>query len=113
MEREEYLRTARDNAIEAAARISALEDLVPASRRGDLIQKRLELNELAAEYQMELITIDAQHVSVDRPTEEDIEKMAELRDRVSNATSANLATAAIISIADEVIAKIDEVRGIA
>lgn len=112
-ERQAYLVTARDNATTTAFSVRMKELQLPSGDRGPLRAKRMKLLDKAADYQRELIEIEARHQAAGRPTSSDKDRMAELRDRVRASTSANLSVSALFALADEVLAKIDEVRSVA
>jgi len=112
MDRQEYLDTARDNAVNTAFLLRQTELKLPTSGRRPLRLKRMKLLDEAARYHSELIEIDARHVVVNRPTHDDKNRMANLRDRVRAATRVKLAASALIALANEVLRVIEEVRSV-
>ena len=113
MDRTEYLKTARDNAIEMAAAVELAEREAETEEDAlELEGKADELHEEAERYQSELTLIDARHAEVGRPDDNDRTRMANLRDRVRRATQDNLSATATIALANEVLGVIEEVRGV-
>ena len=112
MDRTEYLEAARDNASDTALALHVRALKLPPSRSEPLMDERAKLLEEAAIYQSQLIVIDAQHVTVGRPDQTDKDRMAELRNRVRDATKANLTVSALITLAGDVLDVIDDIRAV-
>ena len=112
MNRAEYLEAARDNASDTAFSIRRKERKLPFSQRGRLRAKRMKLLDDAAEYQSQLIVIDARHATVGRPNAADKNRMATLRNSVRVSMKANLGASALIALAGDVLDVIEDIRAV-
>ncbi len=108
-ERPKYLETARDIAILAAQVCRRQEHDANTTDYRRLARKRLSLQDTAIDFQRDLILIDARLRELGKPTENDIQKIITLRNKVREAIRNNRTVSAAIDLANAALNALDEV----